>query len=92
MDDRHLDGCLCHCGTTYGIAEETLAFYGLIIAVMIAAGYDSLTGVAVVMGGLALGRVDYDKWIKFTLPLLIILLLLYAIVLSVGVLMPGQIF
>lgn len=47
---------------------------------------------AVVMGGLALGRVGYDKWIKFTLPLLLILLLLYAIVLSVGVFMPGQIF
>jgi uncharacterized ion transporter superfamily protein YfcC len=30
-------------GTTYGMAEETLAFYGLIVAVMIAAGYDSLT-------------------------------------------------
>jgi uncharacterized ion transporter superfamily protein YfcC len=44
------------------------------------------------MGGLALGRVGYDKWVKFTLPLLIILLLLYAIVLSVGVFMPEQIF
>jgi uncharacterized ion transporter superfamily protein YfcC len=47
---------------------------------------------AEVMGGLALGRVSYDKWIKFTWPLLINLLLLYAIVLSVGVFMPGQIF
>jgi uncharacterized ion transporter superfamily protein YfcC len=47
---------------------------------------------AVVMGGLALGRVGYDKWWKFTWPLLIILLLLYALVLSVGVFFPGQIF
>ena len=47
---------------------------------------------AVVMGGLALGRVGYDKWWKFTWPLLIILLLLYAIVLSIGVFFPGQIF
>jgi uncharacterized ion transporter superfamily protein YfcC len=47
---------------------------------------------AVVMGGLALGRVGYDKWWKFTWPLLVILLLLYAIVLSVGVFVPGQIF
>lgn len=47
---------------------------------------------AVVMGGLALGRVGYDKWWKFTWPLLIILLLLYAVVLSLGVLFPGQIF
>ena len=29
-------------GTTYGMAEESLAFYALIITVMIAAGYDSL--------------------------------------------------
>jgi uncharacterized ion transporter superfamily protein YfcC len=47
---------------------------------------------AVVMGGLALGRVRYDKWVRFVLPLLIILLLLYALVLSVGVFFPGQIF
>ncbi len=44
------------------------------------------------MGGLALGRVDYDNWWKFTWPLLVILLLLYAIVLSVGVFMPRHIF
>ena len=30
-------------GTTYGMAEETLAFYALIITVMLAAGYDGLT-------------------------------------------------
>ncbi len=35
-------------GTSYGMAEETLAFYALIITVMLAAGYD----------GLAAGRVD----------------------------------
>ncbi|MCK4858273.1 MAG: YfcC family protein [candidate division Zixibacteria bacterium] len=42
-------------GTTYGMAEETLAFYGLIVAVMIAAGYDALVGVAVVMIGAGIG-------------------------------------
>jgi uncharacterized ion transporter superfamily protein YfcC len=42
-------------GTTYGMAEETLAFYGLIIAVMIAAGYDALVGVATVMLGAGIG-------------------------------------
>jgi len=42
-------------GTTYGMAEETLAFYVLIVAVMIAAGYDSLTGVAVIMLGAGIG-------------------------------------
>ncbi len=31
-------------GTTFGMAEESLAFYALVIAVMIAAGYDALTG------------------------------------------------
>ena len=31
-------------GTTYGMAEESLAFYALIITVMIAAGYDALVG------------------------------------------------
>src|SRR5678815_4072986 len=31
-------------GTTYGMAEESMAFYALVITVMIAAGYDALTG------------------------------------------------
>ena len=30
-------------GTSYGMAEETLAFYALIITVMLAAGYDGLS-------------------------------------------------
>src|SRR4051812_33198798 len=42
-------------GTTYGMAEESLAFYALIITVMIAAGYDSLTGAAVVLLGCGIG-------------------------------------
>jgi uncharacterized ion transporter superfamily protein YfcC len=42
-------------GTTYGMAEESLAFYALIIAAMIALGYDALTGVAVVMLGCGIG-------------------------------------
>lgn len=42
-------------GTTYGMAEESLAFYALVIAVMIAAGYDALTGAAVVLLGCGLG-------------------------------------
>ena len=42
-------------GTSYGMAEETLAFYVLIITVMIAAGYDALTGVAIVMLGAGIG-------------------------------------
>lgn len=42
-------------GTTYGMAEETLAFYIIVIPVMIAAGYDALTGVAIIMVGAAMG-------------------------------------
>jgi len=41
------------------------------------------------MGGLALARIRYDKWLRFVLPLLIMLLILYAIVLSIGALIPG---
>jgi len=42
-------------GTTYGMAEETLAFYAVIIAVMIAAGYDAMTGVSIIMIGAGIG-------------------------------------
>lgn len=42
-------------GTTYGMAEESLAFYSLIVAVMIAAGYDAMTGAAVVLLGCGVG-------------------------------------
>lgn len=42
-------------GTTYGMAEESLAFYSLVIAVMIAAGYDALVGAAVVLLGCGIG-------------------------------------
>jgi uncharacterized ion transporter superfamily protein YfcC len=42
-------------GTTYGMAEESLAFYALIITVMIAAGYDTLTGAAILLLGCGIG-------------------------------------
>ena len=42
-------------GTTYGMAEESLAFYALVITVMIAAGYDALTGAAIVLLGAGIG-------------------------------------
>src|SRR6478609_7076249 len=42
-------------GSTYGMAEESLAFYSLVIAVMIAAGYDALTGAAIVLLGCGIG-------------------------------------
>ncbi len=42
-------------GTTFGMAEESLAFYVLVITVMIAAGYDALTGALVILLGCGIG-------------------------------------
>ena len=42
-------------GTIYGMAEESLAFYAILIPVMIRAGYDAVTGVAIIMLGAAIG-------------------------------------
>ncbi len=40
---------------------------------------------AVVVGGLAIGDVPYNRWLKFTWPLLLMLFLLIMVVLTVGV-------
>ncbi len=42
-------------GTSYGMAEETLGFYALIVPIMVALGFDRLTGVAVIMLGAGVG-------------------------------------
>src|SRR4029077_10126811 len=42
-------------GTTFGMAEESLAFYALIITVMIAAGYDALVGASILLLGCGIG-------------------------------------
>jgi uncharacterized ion transporter superfamily protein YfcC len=42
-------------GTTFGMAEESLAFYALVITVMIAAGYDALTGASIILLGCGIG-------------------------------------
>jgi uncharacterized ion transporter superfamily protein YfcC len=42
-------------GTTFGMAEESLAFYALVVTVMVAAGYDALTGAAIVLLGCGIG-------------------------------------
>lgn len=42
-------------GTVYGMAEETIPFYAILIPVMIAAGYDSIVGVAIIMIGAGIG-------------------------------------
>ncbi|WDC84805.1 hypothetical protein PL321_04060 [Caloramator sp. mosi_1] len=41
---------------------------------------------AVVMGGLAIGRVSYDKWLKYVWRLLVILMVIIIAVLTVGAL------
>lgn len=43
------------CGTTFGMAEETLAFYPIIIPVMVAAGFDVTTGVLTILLGAGVG-------------------------------------
>jgi uncharacterized ion transporter superfamily protein YfcC len=42
-------------GTSYGMAEESLAFYMLVIAAIISLRFDALTGVAVIMLGAGIG-------------------------------------
>ena len=42
-------------GMTIGMAEETLAFYALLIPVLIAAGYDKVVAVAVILLGAGIG-------------------------------------
>ncbi|ABS17416.1 MULTISPECIES: YfcC family protein [Brucella/Ochrobactrum group] len=42
-------------GTTYGMAEETLAFYMLLLPIMIAARFDAVTAVAVILLGAGVG-------------------------------------
>ena len=42
-------------GTTFGMAEETIAFYPLLIPVMVATGYDTVTAVSVILLGAGAG-------------------------------------
>ncbi len=42
-------------GTTFGMAEETMAFYALITATMIAAGFDAMVGAATILVGAGVG-------------------------------------
>ncbi|MFC0219327.1 putative ion transporter superfamily protein YfcC [Pseudochelatococcus lubricantis] len=50
-----LMGLFAFGGTTYGMAEETLAFYMLLIPIMIAARFDAITAVAVILLGAGVG-------------------------------------
>jgi uncharacterized ion transporter superfamily protein YfcC len=42
-------------GTTYGMAEETLGFYVIILPVIVRLGYDRLVGVGIIMVGAGVG-------------------------------------
>lgn len=42
-------------GTTYGMAEETMAFYALLVTTMIAAGFDAMVGASVILLGAGVG-------------------------------------
>lgn len=42
-------------GTTYGMYEETIGFYLLLLPIMLSAGYDSLVVAAVILGGASTG-------------------------------------
>jgi uncharacterized ion transporter superfamily protein YfcC len=42
-------------GTSYGMAEETLGFYALIVPIMVALGYDRMTGAVVILLGAGTG-------------------------------------
>lgn len=42
-------------GTTYGMAEETVAFYGIVTMAMVAAGFDSLVAVGTICLGAGAG-------------------------------------
>ncbi len=42
-------------GTTYGMWEETMAFYPLLIPVFLAAGYDAMVGISVILLGAGAG-------------------------------------
>jgi uncharacterized ion transporter superfamily protein YfcC len=42
-------------GTTYGMAEETLGFYAIVLPVVIGLGYDRMVGVGMIMVGAGVG-------------------------------------
>ena len=42
-------------GTTYGMAEETLGFYAIIVPVIVGIGYDRMVGVSLIMVGAGVG-------------------------------------
>lgn len=43
---------------SYGMAEEALVFYPLLVPIFLAAGYDLLVPIAIIFGGLSLGNIS----------------------------------
>ena len=48
-------------GSVEGMAEETLGFYGLIVPLMLALGYDRMVAAAVILVGAGIGRDRLDR-------------------------------
>lgn len=42
-------------GTTYGMQEETVAFFPLVVPLMLASGYNAMTAVMIIIGGSSIG-------------------------------------
>ncbi len=42
-------------GTSYGMCEETMAFYALVVGTMMAAGFDAMVGAAIILLGAGVG-------------------------------------
>lgn len=42
-------------GTTYGMCEETMAFYALVVGTMMAAGFDAMVGASIILLGAGVG-------------------------------------
>lgn len=42
-------------GTTFGMAEETIAFYPLVLPIVVAAGYDTITAISIILLGAGVG-------------------------------------
>ena len=71
-----------------------LAEFADVSRALVVTAYQSANGLvnfinptfAVVMGGLAIGRIRYDIWLRFTWPLLLILTIFIMLVLSIGTL------
>lgn len=55
MDDPHSDGAVRRRRTIYGMAEESLPFYTLLVPVMMAARFDPLVAAATVLLGAGIG-------------------------------------